>query len=178
MKNLVRNRFLLLAFGVFVPLLLSVGCGTAQPDNIVHVIGLVTHKGKPLPVGMIVFEPNPAKENSGPQGHADIKDGKFDTRASKKGAAIGPMIVRITGGDGIAPEPFTPFGKLLSWGQMLWGRTLICIQPRLKISSLARFNRSPLVLYDSKLKGLPQFPPNLLTPASNAYTCSATKKTH
>jgi hypothetical protein len=62
---------------------------------------------------MIVFEPDPAKGNSGPQGRADIKDGKFDTRLSDKGVTPGAQVVRITGGDGANPEPFTPFGKLL-----------------------------------------------------------------
>lgn len=113
MTTFSRTRSLLFLLTFFAPLVLVAGCGTSEPENIVHVSGTVTHRGKPLPVGMIIFEPNPAKGNSGPQGHADIKDGKFDTRGSKKGAAIGPMIVRITGGDGINPEPFTPFGKLL-----------------------------------------------------------------
>jgi hypothetical protein len=26
---------------------------------------------------------------------------------------VGPQIVRITGGDGVNPEPFTPFGNVL-----------------------------------------------------------------
>ncbi len=89
------------------------GCGPSEPDNIVHLSGNVTFQGKPLPLGMIVFEPNPAKGNKGPQGHADIKDGKFDTRISKKGTVKGQIIARITGGDGVSPEPFTPFGNLL-----------------------------------------------------------------
>jgi hypothetical protein len=89
------------------------GCGGTNPANVVHVSGTVTLDGKPIPLGMIVFEPDPSRGNSGPQGHADIKDGRFDTRASKKGAVVGPQLVRITGGDGVNPEPFTPFGKLL-----------------------------------------------------------------
>lgn len=96
-----------------VSVLLLGGCGGGTDENVVHVSGTVTCDGKPLPLGMIVFEPDPAKGNTGPQGHADIKDGRFDTRLSKKGAAIGPQIVRITGGDGVNPEAFTPFGNLL-----------------------------------------------------------------
>lgn len=97
---------------LFLPLTL-VGCGDQEPANVVHVRGTVTYQGKPIPLGLIVFEPDPAKGNRGPQGHAEIKDGKFDTRSSKKGAVVGPLIVRIAGGDGVNPEPFTPFGKLL-----------------------------------------------------------------
>ncbi|OWK39454.1 hypothetical protein [Fimbriiglobus ruber] len=89
------------------------GCGDSMPANVVHVSGTVTVDGKPLPLGMIVFEPDPAKGNRGPQGHADIKGGRFDTKLSAKGVAVGPQIVRITGGDGVNPEPFTPFGNQL-----------------------------------------------------------------
>ncbi|QEL17957.1 hypothetical protein [Limnoglobus roseus] len=103
-----RAASLGLVFGV----LLFSGCGGTL-DNTTHVSGTVTFDGKPLPAGMIVFEPDPAKGNRGQQGHADIKDGRFDTRSSGKGVAIGPQVVRITGGDGANPEPFTPFGKLL-----------------------------------------------------------------
>lgn len=103
--GLGATSFLIVAFAM-------VGCDRA-PDNIVHVTGTVTFEGKPLPLGLIIFEPNPAKGGRGPQGHAEIKDGRFDTKVSKKGAAIGPQVVRITGGDGVNPEPFTPFGKSL-----------------------------------------------------------------
>lgn len=89
------------------------GCGGGGDPNLVHVSGTVTVDGKPLPLGLIVFEPDPAKGNRGQQGHADIKDGKFDTRQAGKGVAVGAQIVRITGGDGVNPEPFTPFGNLL-----------------------------------------------------------------
>jgi hypothetical protein len=89
------------------------GCGTTLPDNVTHVSGTVTFAGQPLALGMIVFEPDPAAGNRGPQGHADIKNGRFDTRQAGKAAAIGALIVRITGGDGVNPEPFSPFGKLL-----------------------------------------------------------------
>lgn len=89
------------------------GCAASGSDSVIHVRGTVTYKGKPLPLGMIIFEPDPSRGNTGPQGHAAIKDGQFDTRMSKKGTAMGPLIVRITGGDGVNPEPFTPYGNLL-----------------------------------------------------------------
>ena len=59
------------------------------------------------------FEPDPAAGNRGPQGHADVKDGRFDTRLSGKGAVVGPQIARVTGGDGVNPKPFAPFGRAL-----------------------------------------------------------------
>ena len=111
--KILRLPCLLPMIGVFLLALLLPGCGGTEPANVVHVSGTVNYRGKPIPLGMIVFEPDPAKGNSGPQGHAEIKDGKFDSRSSKKGAVVGPLIVRIVGGDGVAPEPFTPFGKLL-----------------------------------------------------------------
>lgn len=91
------------------------GCGGKAPANVVHVSGTITYQGKPIPVGTIIFEPDPAKGNKGPQGFAYIKDGKFDTRVSRDGkeAAIGAQIVRITGGDGVNPDTFTPLGNLL-----------------------------------------------------------------
>jgi hypothetical protein len=89
------------------------GCTGKETANVIHVRGTVTFDRRPLPLGLIVFEPDPSKGNRGPQGHADIKDGHFDTRLSQKGAVVGPQLVRITGGDGVNPEPFTPFGHLL-----------------------------------------------------------------
>ncbi len=103
----------LTGIAVLVSLCALAGCGGSSDPNLVHVSGTVTVDGKPLQLGMIVFEPDPAKGNRGQQGHADIKDGKFDTRQSGKGVAPGAQMVRITGGDGVNPEPFTPFGTLL-----------------------------------------------------------------
>lgn len=89
------------------------GCGGSSDPNIGHVAGTVTFDGKPLPAGMIVFEPDPARGNHGQQGYADIADGKFDTRKAGKGVSAGAQIARITGGDGTDSGSFTPFGNLL-----------------------------------------------------------------
>lgn len=100
--------------GLFVLALALPGCGESEPDNIVHVQGTVTFDGKPIPIGMVIFEPDPSKGGKGPQGHAEIRDGKFDTSAANgKGAAIGAQIVHISGGDGVNPDTFTPLGSLL-----------------------------------------------------------------
>lgn len=108
-----RRSSRLLVIGTLCLSLALASCGAKEPAKTVHVRGTVTYRGQPIPLGLIVFEPDPAKGNSGPQGHAAIKDGTFDTRSSKKGAVVGPLIVRIVGGDGVAPEAFTPFGNLL-----------------------------------------------------------------
>lgn len=98
--------------GVFAVIAALAGCSDGS-EQVVHVRGTVTYQGKPLPMGMIVFEPDTSRGNSGPQGHANIVNGQFDTKQSKKGALAGPLIVRITGGDGVNAEAFTPFGNLL-----------------------------------------------------------------
>jgi hypothetical protein len=47
---------------------------------------------------MIVFTPDLALHNDGPQGVAQIKDGKYDTKgANGQGVVGGPMNVSITG---------------------------------------------------------------------------------
>lgn len=109
----LTDRSIPIAFSCLISVIILAGCGSKESDSTVQMTGMVTFGGKPLPAGMIVFEPNPAKGNRGPQGHADIKDGKFDTQANGKPSVVGAVIVRVTGGDGVNPEPFSPFGKLL-----------------------------------------------------------------
>ena len=47
---------------------------------------------------MIVFTPDTSAGNSGPQGVATIKDGKYDTAAPEgRGLAGGPTLIRVTG---------------------------------------------------------------------------------
>lgn len=89
------------------------GSSGSLPPNSVHVKGTVTFQGQPLVLGLIVFEPDPSKGGSGQQGFANIKDGQFDTKHEGRAAAIGPTVIRITGGDGIGIDGFTPFGNLL-----------------------------------------------------------------
>ena len=74
------------------------GCGGDGGPKRFHLSGTVTFNGKPIPAGSIVFQPDTAKGNSGPQGVAEIRDGKYDT-SDGKGMIGGPHIVRITGFD-------------------------------------------------------------------------------
>jgi hypothetical protein len=69
--------------------------------------GSATFDGQPIPYGDVLFTPDGSKQNSGPQGIAQIRDGKYDTGgADGKGIAGGPTVIRVTGLTG-------PGGKLL-----------------------------------------------------------------
>jgi hypothetical protein len=78
-------------------LLVLSGCKGQQSAE---VSGTVTFNGQPVPAGRIYFTPDITKGNDGPQGYAEIHDGKFDTRQGGKGACGGPTVVVIQGYDG------------------------------------------------------------------------------
>lgn len=74
-----------------------IGCSQRGPERF-RVHGTVTYAGAPVPIGRIVFEPDLARGNRGPQGFAPIENGKFDTAAKFcQGVVGGPTIVRIDG---------------------------------------------------------------------------------
>lgn len=82
------------------------GCSDSGPKSY-HVSGAVTLDGQPIPFGEVIFTPDAEQNNSGPQGIAQIHDGKYDTRApGGKGAAGGPTVIRVNGMSG-------PGGKTL-----------------------------------------------------------------
>lgn len=75
------------------------GCGSS--DGVYQLSGTVSYKGKPVPSGMIIFEPDSTQGNSGPPGRSKIVDGKYDTRGENgHGIVGGPHRIRITGLDG------------------------------------------------------------------------------
>ena len=83
------------------------GCSKQDGPTRFHLSGAVTLDGQPIPYGEVIFTPDPAKQNSGPQGIAPIRDGKYDTAAvGGKGIAGGPTIIRVNGMSG-------PGGKTL-----------------------------------------------------------------
>ena len=85
---------------------LIAGCSDDGPQRY-RVSGSVTLDGKPIPYGEVLFTPDAAQKNSGPQGIAPIKDGKFDTAwDGGKGIAGGPTVIRVNGMTG-------PNGKTL-----------------------------------------------------------------
>jgi len=98
MPRLRFRGFAVLLLGFF-SLALASGCGQVAndgPDRF-HVSGSVTFDGRPVPRGTIVFEPDAAAGNQGPQGYATIQDGKFDTKNEGKGVVAGQHKVRLDG---------------------------------------------------------------------------------
>lgn len=108
-----RKTHFYIAFGLmfFVAgLLAASGCGKSDVDRH-NLSGQVTFRGKPVPVGLIVFEPDVSKGNRGPQGYAEIFNGRYETDKLGKGAVIGALSVEITGfppGDGSEGSPSAP----------------------------------------------------------------------
>ena len=82
------------------------GCGQSGPKSY-RISGSVVLDGEPIPFGEVLFTPDAAKKNSGPQGIAKISDGKYDTGVDDgKGMAGGPTVIRVNGMSG-------PGGKTL-----------------------------------------------------------------
>jgi len=67
----------------------------------------VTYNGKPIPKGVIHFDP----QGGGPAGFANIVDGKYDT-GQGKGVRGGAYDIRVNGFDG-KEAPEAPFGQAL-----------------------------------------------------------------
>jgi len=90
------------------------GCGGDDGPPRYRVSGTVTHRGEPVPVGVIQFTPDGSQGNNGPPGFAEIKDGKFDTEISGKGAIGGPHLIMVDAfnGKNINPD-FNPNGDTL-----------------------------------------------------------------
>lgn len=83
--------------------------GCSSGERTYNLSGAVTYKGKPVPAGHIVFEPDTKTGNNGGPGFAKIKDGRYDTRVLEgRGTVGGPHLVTIYGLDGI------PKGELLN----------------------------------------------------------------
>lgn len=77
-------------------LFITAACGGNSAERY-GLSGEVTFAGKPVPSGMIYFEPDVSKGNKGPQGFAQITDGKYNTDKFGKGAVSGPLVVSVVG---------------------------------------------------------------------------------
>lgn len=88
-------------YAVGLALLLCIGLfGCDSGEKRYRLQGSVTFKGKPVPEGYIVFEPDSSQGNVGGPGRAKILDGKYDTGADENvGVLGGPHVVRIQGFD-------------------------------------------------------------------------------
>jgi hypothetical protein len=82
--------------------------GCTQQEKLYRVSGVVTHNGKPIPKGLIFFDP----QADGPQGFANILNGKYDTAEQGQGVRGGAYNVRVNGFDGIEANE-APFGQAL-----------------------------------------------------------------
>lgn len=83
------------------------GCGDQQ-EKLYEVSGVVTYDGKPIPKGLIFFDP----QEGGPQGFANILDGKYDTAQQGQGIRGGAYAIRVNGFDGKEANE-APFGQAL-----------------------------------------------------------------
>lgn len=96
----------LLGAAVVFAAAVGLGCGDDGPKRY-RLSGEVKFDGQPIPFGDVLFTPDGSKKNTGPQGFANIRDGKYDTGDSEgKGIGGGATIIRVTGFTG-------PGGKLL-----------------------------------------------------------------
>jgi len=93
MRRLVAVLALLTAF-------VLIGCAGNSGPKRYRVSGKVTYDGQPILFGDVLITPDGGKKNTGPQGIAPIRDGKFDTSATGgKGYGGGPAVIRVTGFD-------------------------------------------------------------------------------
>jgi hypothetical protein len=83
------------------------GCGPSE-EKLYRVSGVVTYNGKPIPKGLIFFDP----KADGPQGFANIVNGNYDTAQQGKGVRGGAYDVRVNGFDGKQVND-APFGNPL-----------------------------------------------------------------
>lgn len=84
------------------------GCGAKVDDGRHRVHGRISFAGKPVTHGEMVFTPDGAKGNSGPQGIAIISNGRYDTAGTRApGVAAGPTVAWVSAWGG-------PRGPLLS----------------------------------------------------------------
>jgi hypothetical protein len=84
MSNLLVRLRLVVAVG----LLFLAGCGSSTPP-LAPVSGTVAYRGQPLPGGIVVFSPDPAKGSSGPLATARIdSEGRFTLKTGDTPGAV------------------------------------------------------------------------------------------
>jgi len=102
------TRAVILA-GVACVALATPGCG---PDKgLTDLSGTVTWRDAPVPAGVITIEPDPSRDNRGPQAAAGIVNGRFKSRPNY-GSVSGPVVIRVEGYTG-KPEGESIIGRPL-----------------------------------------------------------------
>lgn len=97
---------------MLITLLAALHSGCSGEKNY-SLSGTVSFRGKPVPAGYIVFEPDTTAGNNGAAAFAKIKDGHYDTRIEDgRGTVGGSHLIRIRGFDGI-PQGELRDGRLL-----------------------------------------------------------------
>ena len=95
---------------VAAAILVVAGCGPTGPARY-QLEGRVTFEGRPVPSGLIRFEPDATRGNAGPVGYAAIIDGRYTTATQgSKGALKGSLVAIMTGGP--AKDPNVEFPKM------------------------------------------------------------------
>jgi hypothetical protein len=91
------RSYFILALPILVLAALA-GCGEPK---LYQVSGHVTYHGRPLPAGVIYFDPDVMRGSDAPQGYAIIQDGAYNTAGvGGKGVLGGAYVARIEGFDG------------------------------------------------------------------------------
>ncbi|VAX39908.1 hypothetical protein MNBD_PLANCTO02-1801 [hydrothermal vent metagenome] len=98
MKSSLLHTLLFCCATLFIT---GCGGGAEKGPERFDVSGTVTFEGKPVYRGTIIFSPDATKGNSGPQGAAEITEGKYNTSKKGKGIVGGAHIITIKGSDKI-----------------------------------------------------------------------------
>ena len=132
---------------VLAVLLFLSGC-SGQSSNRYDLSGTVTFKGKPVPTGLVVINPDLSKGNDGPQGVAEIHDGKFDTRLLEQGAPSGAVVLMIDGFDGIAQGESTSGRPLFTGYKLSLDLPKESSEQKIEVpdSAAAKLDAAPVVL--------------------------------
>lgn len=93
------------------------GCGPSNGRN--ELTGAVTYGGRPIPAGILLFEPDGAKGNTGPAAMVQFRDGRYKTDPHR-GVVAGPPLVRVQGFDGVADA-----AREMPGGRPLFGEKVI-----------------------------------------------------
>ena len=101
-----RLGFLVTSMAALLALFLG-GCGDKGP-KLAPVKGAITYKGKPVPQGSIMFQPD-----EGPAATAEIQDGNFTLKTFKDGdgAVLGKhkvTVISLPDQSGLLPENRNP----------------------------------------------------------------------